>query len=290
MKLEKGVTVFTPTYNREKVLYGVYESLKKQSSNNFEWLIVDDGSSDGTKLLVENWINEGLIDIKYIFQENQGKMIAHNTGVKNARYNLFFCVDSDDYVAENTVELINQVNDMIYSNKEIIGIIGYKQNVKKITKRENIKAEYLTVSELYRKYRYKDEIALIYKTELLNEHLFPKLENEKFIPESYLYDRLDNEGKCFFLKEEIYYYEYLNDGYTNNTAELLRKNIKGYLLYSKQRMLISKLYQNVIRGAIQYNIACLVANKKWDKDVKKYYPLLCVTWLPSYLYYIKKYK
>jgi glycosyltransferase involved in cell wall biosynthesis len=96
VKLKKGVTVFTPTYNREKVLYGVYESLKKQSNYNFEWLIVDDGSIDETKSLVEKWIGEGIIDIKYIFQENQGKTIAHNTGVKNAQYNLFFCVDSDD--------------------------------------------------------------------------------------------------------------------------------------------------------------------------------------------------
>lgn len=292
MKLKKGITVFTPTYNRKNELYKLYNSLKEQKIKNFEWLIIDDGSTDDTKEIVEKWINESKIKIRYIYQINQGKSIAHNTGVQNAYYNLFFCVDSDDYISEQALEKIDEINQYIYNQEDVIGIIGYKRNVKINKKRirKEIKVDKLNVSQLYRKYHYKDEIALVYKTEVLNNYLFPKINNEKFIPESYLYDQLDNVGDCYFLKEDIYYYEYLNDGYTKNSAKLLKNNINGYLLYSKQRMMISKIYRNVLRGAIQYNIACLIANKKWEIEEKKYLFILLITWIPSYLYYFKKYK
>ena len=289
--MKKGVTIFTPTYNRCTTLPRLYDSLKKQKNKDFEWLIVDDGSIDDTKKIVDDFIKEKKIKIRYIYQENHGKPFAYNVGVKNAEYNLFYCVDSDDYIGDNTIEQIIKINDKIINDEEIIGIMGYKKNI--INKDNNVQkidVDTLTVSELYRKHHFKDEIALIHKTDVLIRHPFPIIEGEKFVPEGYLYDQLDLEGKCYFLKDFIYYYEYQTDGYTNNSANLLRNNINGYLLYSKQRMEISKLWQNKVKGSVQYNIANLIA-KTGIKYMKcKYCLLLIITFIPSYIYYLKKYK
>ena len=84
------LTIFTPTYNRAYILPKLYESLIKQTNKNFIWLIVDDGSDDNTEDIIKKWKEENYIDIEYIKQHNQGKHIAHNTGVDNCKTELFF--------------------------------------------------------------------------------------------------------------------------------------------------------------------------------------------------------
>lgn len=286
-----GVTIFTPTYNRQSTLERLYKSLLIQTNKQFEWLIVDDGSTDNTRQLINSWINDDLISIRYIYQENQGKPAAHNTGVLNSNYNLFMCVDSDDYLVENAVEKINEINSRIYQDDSVIGIISYKCNVKDEKKRtKTINTEFITVSKLYLKYHYKGELALAYKTDILIENLFPRIDGEKFIPEAYLYDRLDNIGVLYLLQNNTYLYEYMNDGYTKNSADLLKNNVEGYILFSKQRLEISNIMENRIKGAIQYNIANLIKNENLKYMKNKYVLLLLLTFIPSYMYYLKKYK
>jgi glycosyltransferase involved in cell wall biosynthesis len=89
-------TVFTPSYNRARTLPRVYESLQRQTLRNFEWLVMDDGSTDDTRQLVTRWQAESNFPIRYIFQENQGKPAAFNHGVQEARGKLFLTLDSDD--------------------------------------------------------------------------------------------------------------------------------------------------------------------------------------------------
>lgn len=100
------ITIFTPTYNRAYTLPKLFESLQAQTSNNFEWLIVDDGSSDDTRELVEHFITKADFKITYIYQENQGKHVAINTALDKASNLYFFTVDSDDYLINNALELI----------------------------------------------------------------------------------------------------------------------------------------------------------------------------------------
>lgn len=104
--MEKGkITVFTPTYNRERSISRVYESLKKQTYKNFEWLIIDDGSTDNTKEVVEKFKKENLIKIRYIYQKNQGKHIAINNAVNNTDSELFLIADSDDAFVSYALEV-----------------------------------------------------------------------------------------------------------------------------------------------------------------------------------------
>jgi len=102
----KTLTIFTPAYNRAHTIGRTYESLCRQTLQDFEWLVVDDGSSDNTRELVEGWIAEGRIPIRYIYQENQGMHGAHNTAYRNITTPLNTCVDSDDWMPDDAVEKI----------------------------------------------------------------------------------------------------------------------------------------------------------------------------------------
>ena len=101
--MEKRITVFTPTYNRKYILPKLYDSLCCQERKDFLWLIVDDGSTDGTEELVRQWMSDSVLDIEYHYQENRGKMAAHNEGVRLCTTELFVCVDSDDLLASPSV-------------------------------------------------------------------------------------------------------------------------------------------------------------------------------------------
>jgi glycosyltransferase involved in cell wall biosynthesis len=102
----KLLTVFTPTFNRAYCLEKCYKSLVNQTCYEFVWLIIDDGSTDQTKVLVEKWKKEEKVEINYIWQENQGMHGAHNTAYEQIDTELNVCIDSDDYMPEDAVEKI----------------------------------------------------------------------------------------------------------------------------------------------------------------------------------------
>ena len=103
-------TIFTPTYNRASTLVRVYHSLRNQTVKDFEWLIVDDGSTDNTGELVRRWQSECTdFDIRYIHQENRHKKVAHNRAIAEARGELFIVFDSDDSCLPEAVETFHSV-------------------------------------------------------------------------------------------------------------------------------------------------------------------------------------
>jgi glycosyltransferase involved in cell wall biosynthesis len=116
------LTIFTPTHNRATLLPRLYESLKKQTDKNFEWLIIDDGSNDDTPQVVSRFTAENAIEIRYYFQKNHGKHTAINNGVSKTENPAFFIVDSDDMLSENAVAVIREKFEKIKDNDEIAGI------------------------------------------------------------------------------------------------------------------------------------------------------------------------
>ena len=97
-------TVFTPAFNNAHKLNRAYESLKMQTFKDFEWLIVDDGSTDNTSEMIKKYQDEVHFPIHYIRQENRGKHIATNVGVEKAQGEFFVSVDSDDALPPNALE------------------------------------------------------------------------------------------------------------------------------------------------------------------------------------------
>ena len=115
------LSILTATYNREKLLPNLYESIKKNIKSNLkcEWIVLDDGSTDNTKALIEKYQEENIIDIKYKYQKNSGKMVAINEAVKLSEGELIVECDSDDYFTENAFEIINKYAEKVIKNEKL---------------------------------------------------------------------------------------------------------------------------------------------------------------------------
>ena len=258
------ITIFTPTYNRAYILDKLYNSLLCQTNKNFEWLIVDDGSTDNTKKIVEKWIENNKIKIRYIFQQNQGKQIAFNNGVQHSDCEYFFCVDSDDYLTCNAIQLIiDQLSKM--NNEKISGIIALRGKNEKEPiggKYMPLKISQASLKNLYEKYRFKGDTALIYKTKILKQYPFVLEKGEKFIGEIYVYDQIDEKYEMILMNEIIYISEYLDDGYTKNTIKYLKENPYSYMKMKLQSSRISKKISYKIKHMAGYIAMCIYIKEK----------------------------
>jgi len=232
------LTIFTPAYNRCDLLCRLYKSLLNQTNKSFEWLIVDDGSSDNTKNVVESWTEAGLINIRYIYQNNGGKYKAFNKGVKEADTELFFCVDSDDFVTDNAVEIILTAWKKHKNDSSLSGILAVKvdQNKKRLSDMLPQGIAKCNTYLLSTKYKCNGEWALIYKTEILKNNLFPEFENTKFMPEILIYDKI---AKCYdmlLIDKAVNVCEYQGDGYSSSYIRTMIENPIGFKLYYAQRI------------------------------------------------------
>lgn len=265
------LTIFTPTYNREKLLEKVYNSLIRQTCLDFEWLIVDDGSTDNTKIIVNKFIDEGKICVRYIKKDNGGKHTAHNVAVKNAYGDLFLCLDSDDILTEQAVEII--INNQRELLKDDCGFICYKAELSgkllSTAFKDNLK-KHCGLFELNRKYHIVGEFALVFKTEILKNFLFPVFENEYFIGESVLYDQLEQKGYKFCpLPIVIEICEYQKDGLSSNFNKIMKNNPAGYCLYFMQRIDLQKNFLLKLIISSKYHAFCFLAGKNKTKYVGK---------------------
>lgn len=227
------ITVFTPTYNRSDCLVKLYESLKKQNCE-FEWLIVDDGSQDNTKEKVESMIDERILTINYIYQENSGKPLAINKGVENASGNWFFIVDSDDTLTENALTTVYQ--DILRFGEEYE--LCYRRFFPNgLVIGNSIKADSVILNATEAGKFFNGDLAYVFKTEILKQYPFPKIHGEKFIPELYVWNQVsDKSNMMYFCKKMIYVCDYLEDGYTKNFKQYLKRNPVGFLLFYLDQM------------------------------------------------------
>lgn len=239
------LTIFTPTYNRKELLKRTYDSLLRQTCKDFEWLIVDDGSTDDTNLQVQKWIEDNNIAIRYYYRENGGKMRAHNMGVKLAEAPLFLCVDSDDYLTDTAVwDLIEcyERSKQKFSHKTIGGVVAHKgrSDSELLSDCDFPKVECSTLYGLYLK-GFKGETTLMYETDLLREYLFPEIDGEKYVPEDYIYDKIDGVCELVVLPKIITVCELVEEGYTDSVPRLKAENKKAWYLYYEQRAYITPM-------------------------------------------------
>lgn len=210
------ITVFTPTYNRAYIIKQLYDSLCRQTSRNFEWLIVDDGSTDNTKELISTFISEGKISIRYFWQENGGKHSAINVGVNETKGSWFYIVDSDDYILDDAIEQIEKECKAIEYDNRFCGISGRRQRPdgSMIGSKQENKIIDATILDFY--YTVNSKIydrAEVYKTSILKKYPFPIVENEKFVAEGIVWNRISNAGYLLRFVDKIYTVcEYREDG------------------------------------------------------------------------------
>lgn len=238
------ITVFTATYNRAKLLGKLYQSLKNQTSNKFEWLIVDDDSNDNTSILVKKWIEEEKkFSIRYIKQEHGGKHRALNKGFLEAKGEYFFIVDSDDYLTVDSIERICEwINQIQNTNRKLAGVSGLiaYENGEIIGGMPIVNNEGWIDANCFEreKYRLWGDKAEVFKTSILREHPFPEFENEYFVTEDVCWNSIYAEGyRIRWFNKVIYKAEYLEDGLTKSGMNKLNghlKNYQGYCFYVKQ--------------------------------------------------------
>lgn len=230
------LTIFTPTYNRSNLLCHLYKSLCKQSNHNFIWLIVDDGSTDNTKEIVKKWETEGKIKIKYVYQQNGGKHVAHNHGVKLCNTELFCCVDSDDTLTPNAVDLIWKYWQDVFEKNIKNEIMGFCNRRRNLIEKLDYKCydnwpktnEKIFLKNLFPKYHYDGETSLVWITKELKRYVFPVVDTERFVTEIVLYYQF---SKPLLTKDERFYeFAYQADGYTVQGMKLLINNPIGAAL------------------------------------------------------------
>ncbi|OPX47428.1 glycosyltransferase family 2 protein [Clostridium thermobutyricum] len=234
--MTKFCTVFTPTYNRGEDLISLYNSLKAQDLKDFEWIVVDDGSEDNTRKIIENLsIKENSFEIKYIWQKNGGKHRAINNGINYSNGKLFFIVDSDDTLESNAISKIKKYVNSLPNVKDFAGVSGLRKNKDGQIIGNILSKEYIDCTNIERaKYNLIGDKAEVYFTEILKKYKFPEFEGENFLTECIVWNKIAADGyKIRWFNEPIYICDYRDNGLSKTLNNLKLKNPKGYLLNIK---------------------------------------------------------
>lgn len=245
------ITVFTPTYNRAHLLDRLYLSLCRQTCQDFEWLIVDDGSSDNTKEIIERFIIEKQLNIRYFFKENGGKHTAINRGVKEAKGKLFWILDSDDSLPVNAIELVlNQIPQM----KVACGICGYMAHHTGEIIGNPIVSQPLIVSSIEMRYKLgiTGDMMEVFLTSVLSKYPFPEIKGERFCPEVLVWYRIAKKHKFLLIPNVIYYRDYMEGGLSDNIVKIRMKSPIGTMMTYSELFDLHIPFIYKLRNAINY--------------------------------------
>lgn len=270
-------TVFTPTYERALSIHRVYESLCQQSFTDFEWIIVDDGSTDNTKLIVNNWIKEAKFPIRLFYQKHSGKHIAWNRAVRQARGKFFVIADSDDRFNANTLEkFVEMWNSIPFEKRGLYRGVACrcKDETGKVLGKRDIKDPWLDASECDAKYKYKYQYEMwgMTLTRIMREYPNPEKCGLRFYPESIIWDKIGEKYLTRYFNEalRIQYHDQTNATTVKRVNNRFRENyflwlhvlndLNRYLVYNpllflksavgimRDGLLSSRSYKDIISG------------------------------------------
>lgn len=256
------ITVFTATYNRGYIINSAYESLVRQTCKDFEWIVIDDGSTDNTQELFSKWTDlDNGFPIRYFKVENGGKMRAANKAYELAQGELFLNLDSDDFLPDDCIETIINWEATIADKKDkFAGVAGLKCHFDGSIIGTTFTGEYIDASTVDReKYGISGDRAEVFYTELLRRHPFKVFDGEKFISEGLTWVEICCEEKKVlrWFNKPLSYCEYIEDGYSAHAFELMCNNPKGIAYYVKS--IIKILHPSFIKRLKLYHRYFLVA-------------------------------
>lgn len=255
------LTVFTPAYNRAYTLWKGYEGLKRQTSKDFKWVIVDDGSTDNTKELVEGWINENLVLIEYYYKNNGGMHTAHNEAYRHIDTELAVCIDSDDYMTDNAVELIiSRWNK--YGSDKYAGMIGLDvyENGSIIGTCFPDGVNECKTYELARKYGVVCDKKYVYRPDVIKKYLpYPEFEGERYGNVNWLYQKIDHDYNMLCSNDVYCVVEYMSDGLTVNIFEQHKKSPRTRAIECDEAITYIPYWDIKLKLATQYVSSCIFA-------------------------------
>lgn len=279
-------TVFTSTFNRGYIIHQLYQSLCNQTFRNFEWLVIDDGSTDNTTELFTAWEKEctGFV-ITYKKVENAGKPRAINMGAKLAKGKYFFMVDSDDYLTPDALEKLSIWCSEIENQQLFIGVGAargyldgrYLKGVAPLVNEEG----YVDATNLERnKYNLDADMCEAYKTDIFRRFPMAEWPGEKFAPEQIALNNIALAGyKLRWHKDIIYICDYLEDGLTKGSFRLEKANPMGYAMMYNHKLLYNISRREKFYAACQH-VALSLCGKHPGYILKSHYLLYTIAALP----------
>lgn len=230
------ISILTPAYNRGEKLNKLYTSLLVNNNSNvdIEWLVMDDGSTDKTKYIVTNFIKQNIINIKYYYQENKGKMAALNNLVRYATGDVIIECDSDDYFTvgafDTIAKYIGKLQDGIYA----LVFLKYDQNGNNMGNNFPENLHRSDMFSLYFRENVTGEKALVFNSYIRKQFEYKLEADEKFVTEARMYHQMDLEYDVICINEPIMICEYQKDGYSKNILKVFKENPLGYYEYFRE--------------------------------------------------------
>ena len=282
----KSVTVLTPTFNRATTLPKCYESLLSQSSQDFHWIVVDDGSTDDTKELVERWQRENRIPITYLYQENSGKCAALNLGIEHARGELTLVLDSDDILTEHAIAAVLD-HWTEYAAPRLAGLMflkGYISTGKPIGDVFPNDHEEMSTIKMRHVYRLRGDKEEVFRTDLLKSHPNPVFEGEKYLPLEIVWNRIARRYPMIHINEIIYLAEYLEGGLTStvqqNRLQMRLRNPEGFILCDNEKLSAPYPWRSRLTAVKHYIALSLWKYSPWQTLCRCENKMLCLLCFP----------
>lgn len=276
----KTLTIFTPAYNRAHTIGRTYDSLCRQTCQDFEWLVVDDGSTDGTCALVEAWQRESRIPIRYIYQENQGMHGAHNTAYRHIETELNVCIDSDDYMPNDAVEKILRLWRE-HGAEEYGGIIGLDVDTHGEVIGTPLPADerVMTLRRFYEELHGRGDKKQVYRTDLIRRYPpYPLFEGEKYFGLAWLYHQLEADYPLLVLNEPLVFVDYQDTGSSRNMWRQWWNNPRGFAFLRTDDMVQTKSWKRKLADNVHY-VSHSLRGHNWhfvQKSPMRMMTILCI--------------
>lgn len=289
----KKITIITPTFNRMSTLPKCYDSLKRQTSLDFEWLIIDDGSTDNTESIVGEWIKQtDKFDIRYVKKQNGGKASALNVAFTMLETPYACILDSDDYLYDTAIESFLKVKEQADKDNICCGVMAFRHNADgtvmggREISTESGKITMIDILNL----GIRTELFCFYKTAIISKMQFPTFSGEKFVSPQWLDFELARHYYFIPSNHQYCVCVYIADGLTRNKRNVIIKNPHGYTAVKKQTFEFSDSINKSIKHGIMYDCGCLISkDKNWFKNSPKKF--LSVLLMPiAYVLYLYRFK
>lgn len=229
------ITILTPTYNRASLLPRLFDSLLRQTNKDFEWIVVDDGSTDDTREVVANLKEKcgGAFPMGYVYKANGGKHMAINIGAERARGELFFIADSDDLLTDDALETVANSWHDISDDKSFAGIAGLDitMDTREVIG-SGLPQEHIDCNAIDIRYRHHvtGDMKEVFRTEVLREFPFPEFVGERFCPEQLVWFRMARRYRLRYINKPIYIADYQPDGITAGITRARMRNPSASML------------------------------------------------------------
>ena len=235
-------TVFTPTFNRAHTLGRVYDSLKAQTMSDFEWLVVDDGSTDDTRALIERWAGEAPFPVRYFYQPNSGKHVAENVAAREARGQFVATIDSDDWYVPDALETFLSTWETIADSERdsFVGVVGLCADAQGTLLGTRFPADVFdtTYTDLALRHNVTGDKAGCGRTEIVRGFRFPVVPGETLILEFLVYNRIAQRYRIRCVNKVIKVVEYQASGLSAMRSSDYMRNPRTSKLFFLEQLSI----------------------------------------------------